>query len=89
MVSGCGTLGPGPSGLGGFEGGHTVATGSHAERRPRPINAAPDSGPQQQNSDWPVSQSSAAGAGDRGHLQRVHPVSVLVLYAPAYHPTTE
>lgn len=71
-------MGSGSAGLGGTEGGHAVETGLHAKSRPHASHAAPDSGPQQQDSDRTVSQSPAPGAGDRGHLQRVHPVSSLV-----------
>lgn len=79
MVAGCSPVGPGAAGLVWAEGGHAVETGSHAEGRTRSDHAAPDSGPQQQDPDRTVSQSPAPGAGDRGHLQRVHPVSVLDL----------
>lgn len=72
-------MGPGTAGLGGAERGHVVETGLHAEGRPRPGHADPDSGPQRQDADRTVSQSPAPGAGDGGHLQRFHPVSVLIL----------
>lgn len=71
-------MGPGTAGLGRDKGDHIVETGQHAESRSRPGRAASDSGPQRQDADWSVSQSLAPGAGDRGHLQRVHPVSVLI-----------
>lgn len=76
MVSGCRSMGPGPSRLGGGEGGRSVETGPRADGRPHQGHAAPDSGPQQQDSDRTDSQSSASGAGDRGHLPRLHPVSL-------------
>lgn len=84
VVAGCSPMGPGTAGLGGAEGAHVVETGLHAESRPHSGRAAPESGPQRQDADRTVSQSPAAGAGDGGHLQRIHPVSVLILCPPTY-----
>lgn len=73
----------GGAGLGGAARGHALETWFHAESHPHPGHTSPDTRPQWKDSDWAISQSSAPGAGDRGHLQRFHPVSVLML-----HPTT-
>lgn len=85
VVSGGGSVGPGSAGLGGAAGLHAVETRPHAESRPRASHAAPDAGPQQQDSDGAVAESSAPGAGDGGHLQRVHPVSALNFLTESQH----
>ena len=61
-------MGPGPAWLGGAAGDRAVETGPHPEGRPHQGNAAPDSGPQQQDPDGPVPQGPASSAGDGGHL---------------------
>ncbi|TNM91590.1 hypothetical protein fugu_019970 [Takifugu bimaculatus] len=63
----------GSAGLGGAERGHALETWFHAESHPHPGHTSPDARPQWKDSDWAISQSSAPGAGDRGHLQRFHP----------------
>lgn len=79
VVTGRSPMGLGAAGLGGAQRGHALETWLHAESHPHPGHTSPDSSPQWKNSDWAVAQSPAPGAGDRGHLQRFHPVSVLVL----------
>lgn len=79
-------MGLGTAGLGGAERGQALETWLHAESHPHPGHTSPDASPQWKDSDRAISQSSAAGAGDRGHLQRFHPVSVLML-RPTTHVT--
>ena len=55
MVAGGSAVGPGTAGLAWTEGSHAVENGPHAESRPHTGHAAPDPGPQQQDSDRAVS----------------------------------